>query len=888
MKRYLITIVVIGSMAVCGSMSVVNGQNLTNKALDLYESSRYDLALVYYKQLLTVRPRDEVYLHHAAMCFLQTRQYEQAISTWTKLLSINPEHIDGMSHLVYCLRILQRHSEATSWLKKLANHDQKAAEHFIKSCEFAYADYEESSLYHIEIAPFNSDHATFFVSKILNDLIGATTERPSNADRQNHPGPDNHIEGENSLFRMTLSESKKRFFNSRLTYSKNTGPVAFARSTGLIAYAVNNFSEGVRQVAQAAAGQQIRFAYLDDKGEWIEHSSFEYNSSEYAVGYPFLTDDGGTLYFASNMPGGYGGFDIYVSYFVDSTWTKPQNLGPRINTPGDEISPFFDGSHLYFSSDFHMGYGGLDIFRADFNYESWTNPINLGPLVNSSFDDFNFAFFESINRGYFCSDRPSSFKNENIYRVGKNAKKIKISINDFKRQVPITGVEIDLSRCGKPVGITNAAGQFEFEISQGFDCYVSLAKVGYTGTSFRLKYEDISGPIKKFNIQLNSTVNFYQGQVVSKEANEGIKGVYVSLINELDGEIQETYTDLNGYYTFYIKPMGRYHISFAKTGYLPSHLDFKTGSKMSENILGRIQLAKADNIMLAEFYQKDSPGENNGSDTHLRQDALAQDVETAMKNLHNQQMAPLPAQNKGQLQEVDALPPNEIEEKIEASTASAPIYDSPASVPVKKAQPPSAIRIEDYKENVNQPAILGYAIQIAAFANPNIDITPFNYYLKTFGQVYMSQRSDGLIRIMVGIYDTKLEAEDILQRIRADKFKEAFITPIPVGVKLDSPEAFKRKHKNYPKPMKTSISESQEEYMVNIGYFKHMRWFDNKEIEEIGLIEERREKDKILVLLSGYTSKAEALEALEKVQSKGYRNANVVKAGPNGELIPVN
>jgi cell division septation protein DedD len=200
---------------------------------------------------------------------------------------------------------------------------------------------------------------------------------------------------------------------------------------------------------------------------------------------------------------------------------------------------------------------------------------------------------------------------------------------------------------------------------------------------------------------------------------------------------------------------------------------------------------------------------------------------------------------------------------------------------------PSPIRISDYKENDTR--IRGYVIQVAAISKKKVDFTPFKYYLSKYGEIFVSRRDDNLIRIMVGIYEDKDSAEDALLKIREEKFKEAFITPLPMNIKLDSVEEYAKNDSGSNKSefVKENDDEAVEEYMVNLGQFNNMIWFDNKEVESIGLIEERKENGKIVVLLSGYTSRDEAKRALEKVKKLGYKNAQVVKNGKGGKLIPV-
>jgi len=151
-------------------------------------------------------------------------------------------------------------------------------------------------------------------------------------------------------------------------------------------------------------------------------------NSAYNDQHPAISKDGLSLYFTSNRPGGYGADDLWVSHraSVDDDWGPPQNLGPVINTAAIEFSPAFsrDGHWLFFHSDRPGGYGGLDIwasYRVDVHDDfAWGPPINLGPGVNSPYDDAGPTLFEDEETGittlYFTSlNRPGGLGDWDIY-----------------------------------------------------------------------------------------------------------------------------------------------------------------------------------------------------------------------------------------------------------------------------------------------------------------------------------------------------------------------------------------------------------------------------------------------------------------------------------------
>ncbi len=159
---------------------------------------------------------------------------------------------------------------------------------------------------------------------------------------------------------------------------------------------------------------------MKKEGKWTKPEPFFLNSNNYSVGHPALSSDGHRLFFVSDMPGGYGGTDLYMCTRKEGTWGDPENLGPVINTSGNEMFPFItESGDLYFSSDSHPGFGGLDLFVSFHQDGAWILPANLGHPVNSSFDDFSLATDNSENAGFFSSNRPCGAGEDDIYYFRK-------------------------------------------------------------------------------------------------------------------------------------------------------------------------------------------------------------------------------------------------------------------------------------------------------------------------------------------------------------------------------------------------------------------------------------------------------------------------------------
>ncbi|TFG43411.1 MAG: PKD domain-containing protein [Bacteroidia bacterium] len=142
---------------------------------------------------------------------------------------------------------------------------------------------------------------------------------------------------------------------------------------------------------------------------------FKFNSQEFDIGQPSMSPDGRFLYFASDMPGGQGGSDIYFCESVNGEWSAPVNLGPKVNSPGADNYPCIHSSgKLYFTSNRPGGMGGLDVYYSDNIDGVWETPVRLPEPINSNSDDFAFVALPDLQKGYFSSNRR---RNDDIYEL---------------------------------------------------------------------------------------------------------------------------------------------------------------------------------------------------------------------------------------------------------------------------------------------------------------------------------------------------------------------------------------------------------------------------------------------------------------------------------------
>lgn len=201
-------------------------------------------------------------------------------------------------------------------------------------------------------------------------------------------------------------------FANELMFRYHEGPLTFDRIGRRIYFTRNDpnkvASDGMRKL-------QIYTAVYDSV-QWDSLEKLPFNNPEFNFLHPTVSPDDDLMIIASDLPGGYGGMDLYAVVKEGGKWSKVVNLGGTVNTAGNEVFPFLaaDGT-LYFSSDGHSGYGKLDLFYTRRQLGEWTAPVNLGVPFNSPDDDFGFIVDRDNKNGYFSSDRKGGFGEDDIY-----------------------------------------------------------------------------------------------------------------------------------------------------------------------------------------------------------------------------------------------------------------------------------------------------------------------------------------------------------------------------------------------------------------------------------------------------------------------------------------
>lgn len=218
-------------------------------------------------------------------------------------------------------------------------------------------------------------------------------------------------------FADTVS-GKVKLFSKSLRTRYNDGPASFSRGGDTIYFSRNLKVDGnIDEESQPRNKLGIFTAVLEDY-DWVKILDIRFNNEYYNITTPYISPDGKRLFFASDNPAGNGGTDLYFCNWRGDYWEDPVNMGPEINTPGNESYPFVNSEGgLFFSSDGHPGLGGKDIFYTKQSKDKWLPPVHIDPPINSRFDDFALIADPVMNQGFFSSKRGNSV---DIYQYKTN------------------------------------------------------------------------------------------------------------------------------------------------------------------------------------------------------------------------------------------------------------------------------------------------------------------------------------------------------------------------------------------------------------------------------------------------------------------------------------
>ena len=348
--------------------------------------------------------------------------------------SLNQDILSGEDLLFYSITSLRSGEyDKAAELADMAESvgcDQLVVERVRASCEFAKEVMKEKPVYavnktNVNFAGFSSG-VTYYKGKgIILAAPGVGEEAMK--DTRGYKS----VSLYNAIFSADGKSGRMLPFAEELVDKYHIGAVTFTKDYNRIYYTKTILKKDGTSILKLMTAE-------NNNGKWENNKELNINSDDYSCAHPCLFRDS-LLFFVSDMPGGIGGKDIYMTLVQGDECGEIQNLGEIVNTPDDEVFPFIDESgKLYFSSNGHVGLGGLDIFISEMNADgSWTEPQNMGRPINSSMDDFGLVFKDTkCAEGYLSSNRGGTGYNDFLFSLKLLPNQKALPVKEEKVVVP--------------------------------------------------------------------------------------------------------------------------------------------------------------------------------------------------------------------------------------------------------------------------------------------------------------------------------------------------------------------------------------------------------------------------------------------------------------------
>lgn len=546
-----------------------------------FDNGEYIKAIPFYKKESRSKSvdRQQEALVKLGNSYKLINNYAKAEDAYRKLVALNPEPSkEVVFNYAQILKTNNKYEEAaeqySNYIRQNPNDEMaKNALKFCREIKYYLSRPIEYSIKNMEA--INTEKAEFSPFVINNKLM-FIAERES-FDFVNYAVNDYNGQPFQNMYISNIEGTelkKSKTFSKKLNTDYHDGPACLTADGKTLYFTRVDYIDKKGYVNRS----KIYTATGSDRS-WKKIKPINLSSGEYSIAHPSLSANDSTLYFTCDMPGGFGGKDIYMSKREGDGWGAPVNLGPDINTTGDEMFPAMrkDGT-LYFSSNGLPGFGGLDIYSAKNIDNKWILQRNEGLDLNSSTDDFGITFLND-SMGYFSSNRAGGKGNDDIYLYEFTNKSMVVSGN-----VLLTENTKDYAK-GKKVYLldengtivdstyTDAKGFFAFKNLEGDKKYMAavveedpelvgkarfyLSEKDSVIHRVTSKYKDSKFVFRNLPVDPNGLPDLYTeddlvfaGTLRAGDNSDPLTNVKLKLVNDYGDVVEEATTNEYGAFAF--------------------------------------------------------------------------------------------------------------------------------------------------------------------------------------------------------------------------------------------------------------------------------------------------------------------------------------------------
>ena len=522
------------TIALFSFTAILAQNNSTKKADKLFERLEFVKAAEEYLKLAEKNP-DNYIISRLADSYYNIFKTREAEKWYSKIINKDPDS-EVIFRYAEMLKANGKYKESNVWMSKFSEmkpYDTRAIA-FRNTPNYIDKIIEKGKRFNVQnlkdINTVSSDFGAFTFDNALYLTSGRKQKGSQNKKYNNYTSEEEYVL---DIFKydiindVYINETPLEAINTKyhegvIAFSPSGDTMYFARETY---YSKSFYKDSI--VKNGSTKEQVSVINLyratrctKKEITWKNNGNcnfnkgwnvteLEINSGYYSMKNPALSCDGKTLYFSSDMPGGFGNYDIYKSEIKDDgSLGEPINLGQKINTEEQEVFPHMCcDDTLYFSSNGHLGLGGLDVFYSKNIDDKWSNVRNVGLPVNSNSDDFAFKMGEDCTNGFVSSNRSGGVGSDDIYAIKKIKPLCDILLEsivvDSKTDMPIDGA---LTSVKDDTGIVDSSKETTSDglVDYMFECedeiQLMVSKEGYESKMIDIKLLEIDPPLLKIKL----------------------------------------------------------------------------------------------------------------------------------------------------------------------------------------------------------------------------------------------------------------------------------------------------------------------------------------------------------------------------------------------------
>lgn len=435
--------------------------------------------------------------------FIMLRKPQKALPIYEQV--VQQENVPSEYFLYYAqtLRATGNYEASKEWMKKYrdaGNTNDSRVKEFFDNDDLASAIFNTKEKNTVHTLDINSKYNDFGAVELNGNVVFASSRDEGVSVKRLYAWDKQPLLDLYQAPTLEASEETIAKFSDNVNSIHHDGPATFNSTGDKMYFSRNNYSNS-KKITDASGTMQVGIFTADlVNGEWVNVQPISLNNPNYMVYHPSLSKDGTKLYFASDMPGGFGGTDIYVSSVnTDGSLGAPVNMGAIVNSEGNEVFPFIhhEEGTLYFSSDGHIGLGLQDVFATVTDeLGEIVNIINLGEPINSKMDDFGYYLANDGLKGYVSSNRSGGIGGDDIYAFTRIPPlTLKGQIFDAVNNDPVEGAKVVLARNnGEEIAyfITGEDGYYEHLIDRDENFVLKGSKE---------KYQDVAQSFNSFGLE---------------------------------------------------------------------------------------------------------------------------------------------------------------------------------------------------------------------------------------------------------------------------------------------------------------------------------------------------------------------------------------------------